>query len=111
MTLANIPEPQNTSPVPDSATKKGLPDHTGKDNADGRVLHVNLGIVKYGTDDKAHAAAMVLSVVIILFLGALLAFAPHDEETKDLIGWLKSAVLLTIGVAIGQGASKQGRVD
>jgi len=99
-----IPPPENAFPLPDKDTKLGLPDHTGSSSAGGRVLHVNLFIVKYGTDDKAHAAAISLSVLLLIFI-AVLSFAPASPEHDKLISWLESAVLITIGVAIGQGMS------
>jgi hypothetical protein len=82
----------------------GLPDHTGSSIAGGRVLHVNLFVFKYGTDDKAHAAAMVLSILFLIFI-AVLSFAPSSPEHDKLLSWLESALLLTVGVAIGQGIS------
>jgi hypothetical protein len=105
MTVPAIQEPDNVSPVPDKATKKGLPDHTGSGKADGRIMHVNLGFARYGTDDKSHAAAMVITFILLVFLALLIIFAPENDQNKELIGWIKGAVLLTVGVAIGQGGS------
>lgn len=109
MTAHVIQEPQNTSPVPDSDTKKGMGDHTGYGSSAGRVLHVNFVFFKYGTDDKAHAASMVLTAMITLFLVGMLIFGHNDDQTKDIVGWLKTAFLLTTGVAIGQGTSSSPR--
>jgi len=102
--------PENASPVPDDATLLGFPpDHTGSSSARGRVFHLNLGIFKYGTDDKAHAAAMGLSLLIFVFLGILLCFGQANANTDNMIAFLQNALLLTIGVAIGQGTSTDSK--
>jgi len=40
-------------------------DYTGSE-AENRVLHINLWFFKYGTNDKTHAAAMVLSLLLFI---------------------------------------------
>jgi hypothetical protein len=102
--------PEHTSPVPDAATRTGLPDHTGGGAADGRVLRINFGFFKFGTDDKSQAIALILSVLLLAIITALAVFANQTDTIKDLMGLLKSAVLLTIGVAVGNsGSGKQDK--
>jgi hypothetical protein len=92
------------SPVPDDATKAGLKDYTSPSAAN-RVLHLNFGVFKYGTSDQTHAAAMVLSLLLLLFIAAILIFAPAGEQADKILSWLESAFLLTVGVAIGKSGS------
>lgn len=93
--------PDHTSPVPDSDTRKGLPDHTGGEFAGGRVLHINLKFFKFGTDDKSQAIALILSVLLLAVITLLALYAEQTDQIKDLMGVLKSALLITIGVAVG----------
>lgn len=96
--------PENVSPVPDRATKKGMSDFTGP-SADNRVLHINVGFFKYGTNDKAHAAAMVLSLLLFASIGALLIFGMSYPWADKVFTWLGSAFLFVTGVAIGKGSA------
>lgn len=100
--MPEIPPPENASPVPDKFTKKA--DYTGP-SAEGRILQINLGIFKYGTNDQTHAAAMVLSLLMLLAIIGIFAFAPPGDKTDRILGLLETAFLLTVGVAIGKSRS------
>jgi hypothetical protein len=102
MTQIQIPPPDNLSKVPDQATKKGISDYTGPE-ADNRVLHINLGILKYGTNDKAHAAAVVFSLLLFFAIIGVLIFGDGGAWTKEAFRWLGGAFLFVAGVAIGKG--------
>ncbi len=97
--------------APDRATQKGLQDYTGK-AARHRVLYVNLLFIKYGTSDKTHAAAIVLSAVLLfallglIFLGTRHGDAGWEEKA---FSWLSGAFLFIAGVAIGKGGFEDGR--
>jgi hypothetical protein len=58
-----IPPLGNVSDRPDKETQKGLKDFTSPE-AEKRVLFINLGFLRYGTDDKAHAASIILSALL-----------------------------------------------
>ena len=105
-----IPEPKNVSPVPDRDTKKGMSDYTGP-SADERVLHINVGFFKYGTNDKAHAAAMVLSLLLFASIAVLLIFGMQHEWADKVFTWLGSAFLFVTGVAIGKGSGNGGKEE
>jgi hypothetical protein len=110
-----IPAPTvGISDSPDQFTATS-PDFTG-DHAENRILHINLRWFKYGTDDKSHASAIVLSLVLLLLavivavIGAASMYsgkAPDWLET--LITWIGNAFLFTAGVAIGK--SDKGQVE
>ena len=78
-----IPPPENTSSVPDKATKTGLNDYTGP-AAESRVLRINLGIFKYGTNDKTHAAALVLSLLLFLTIVGVIIFGDGGDWAKEI---------------------------
>ena len=60
----NIPPPSgDLSSTPDQATKTGL-DLTGP-VAENRILFINAWVIRYGTDDKAHAASITLSLLLL----------------------------------------------
>lgn len=97
---------------PDAATRKGLKNDYTSDGAENRVLLINLGFFRYGTDDKAHAGAMVLSIVLLgmIFLTGLAGLLTGAAEwTQQLIQWLGSAFTLVAGVAIGQGIANKDK--
>lgn len=105
-----IPPLGNVPSEPDEDTKKGLRRDFTSPAAENRVLHINLGFFKYGTDDKAHAGAMVLSMALLamIALTGLAGFIPGSGEwTKSLLQLLGSAFTFVSGVAIGQGLSKK----
>ncbi len=98
--------------MPDQATRKGMPDFTGKDDAYNRVLYINVGIFRYGTNDKAHAAALILSMVLLLTMIALVFFGTghHDAAWDDkAFSWLGGAFLFIAGVALGKSGSEHRR--
>ena len=65
--------------------------------------------ISYGTDDKSHAAAILLSIVIGMLLLAIFAIGAFVERSwiPDALKILGSAFTFTAGVAIGQGTSKK----
>ena len=77
--LSEIQPPSNLSPKPDRATRRGMSDFTGKD-ARNRVLYINAGFFKYGTNDKAHAAAIVLSMTLLLAIILLVFFGTRSGD-------------------------------
>lgn len=104
--MVDIPDPENTSPVPDRATKVGL-DFTGEHAGD-RVLRINLGFFKYGTKDQTHGAALVFSLLLLLCIVGVLAFGSGANADKAL-SWLESAFLFVSGVAVGKSADGSGK--
>ncbi len=65
--------------------------------------------ISYGTDDKAHAAAIILSILIGLLLFAIFLIGAFVERSwiTDALKILGTAFTFTIGVAIGQGTSSK----
>jgi hypothetical protein len=97
--------PTNVSSKPDAATKTGLVDFTGP-SAPKRVLYVNLGILRYGTNDKVHAAALILSFVLLMALFGVVITGFYLKETgwaERAFTWLGNAFLFIAGVAVGKG--------
>ena len=108
-----IPEPKNLKESPDSDTKKGLPDFTGDGHADHRVLFIKIkDFLKYGTNDKVHAAAIIFSlllftvIVLVIFIGF---FCEHSEWADKVFTWLGSAFLFSLGIAFGSRDKKNIR--
>ena len=100
-----IPPPSNTFSIPDSATKKGMNDFTGT-VADNRVLHINLWVFKYGTSDRTHAAALVLSLLLFATIVGVLIFGHGGDWAKEAFRWLGSSFLFVSGVALGKGGNE-----
>jgi len=103
MLPTKIPSPTNLSPKPDKATKKGISDLTGP-SADGRVLYLDLPFFKYGTNDKTHAAAFILSLVLLVTIIILVFLGLNATNTawaERAFNWLGSAFLFVAGVAVG----------
>ena len=101
-----IPELGEVSSEPDKYTRKS-PDMTGA-SAENRVMLIDVGFFKYGTDDKAHAGAIFLSLLLLFVLFvtvAVGAFAPNVEWLKVAIQVVGSSFTLVAGVAIGRGGA------
>lgn len=108
-----IPPLGEVPSAPDKDTKKAFHDFTGKTAPD-RVLFLNLGFLKYGTSDKAHAASMALSgaLLIMIALVAILGTFPSTSAWADtLLKMLGSAFTFVVGVAIGRGSSHRESAD
>jgi len=105
-----IPPPSHVSPIPDEATKSGLGDLTGP-TADKRVLRINLGFFKYGASEPAHAAAVVLSMILLFSVIGLTAFVAPTPGVDKLVTFLESGFLITLGVAIGQSPNRNRKTD
>jgi hypothetical protein len=71
------------------------------------VFRMNLGVIKFGTDNTTQAIAMILSFAILAFLMLLLFCAPENSQTADVISALKNTLLITVGVAVGNGLPKK----
>src|SRR3979490_1997709 len=63
------PAPPAASTIPDEYTRT-QPDWTGG-VAESRILHFDCRFLRYGTNDKGHAAALVLSVCLLATAVAL----------------------------------------
>jgi hypothetical protein len=103
--MSKIPPPSgDLSERPDQYTSR---DWTGP-AADNRVLHINLPFLKYGTSDKAHAAAIVLSLVllaVIIFLSFIGIFSHETSWLDKIFTWLGSTFVFVAGVAVGRSTS------
>lgn len=97
---------QPVSSEPDRYTESGAIFFQG--GAPNQVLKFERFGVSYGTDDKSHAAAIILSLVIGFLLLVVFVIGSFVERTwiPDALKILGTAFTFTIGVAIGQGASK-----
>lgn len=105
-----LPPSGDLSPTPDIATKTGL-DLTGP-TAVNRILYINAGIIRYGTDDKAHAASIALSLLLLLTAIILMVvglFASNTQWLEKMLSRVGSAFLFVAGVAIGGGGRDSPR--
>jgi|APCry1669189241_1035207.scaffolds.fasta_scaffold113452_1 hypothetical protein len=100
--MQQILPPEHSSPVPDKYTKTGMPDHTGRGNANGRVLHIDLYFLKYGTDDQVKAVALMLTCLMIIIRVVLTMCSPSNTDAQSFESLLDKAILIAVGVALGQ---------
>lgn len=95
---------------PDRDTKK----HPGfdKGGGPGQVFHFQKWGISYGTDDKGHAAALILSFFLLCFMALLFLLWSVVNIFNDVSGqsWISDALkifgpifTLVVGVAIGKG--------
>lgn len=90
------------------------PDDYTSHNAKDRVLFVNLGLIKFGTTDKIQGAAIFLTIVFLLMAILIILFSLKAgwDWAKDVLGWLTTPLMLTVGVAIGRGSTTEnGKPD
>lgn len=114
----NIKPPTgNLSNTPDKATKKGKRDMTGE-SADDRIFFVDNKLFKYGTDDKYHAAALIISFLLLALIAIVLVgntiiaiWNPTYAEkiwSERIFLAVWNGFIFVAGVAVG-GSGRKGR--
>lgn len=106
------PKPPQVKPpppapeTPDEDTKKS-PDFTRPGDQGGRVFYFERWGIKYGTDDKGHAASIILSLTLLALMALLFCIGAIAERSwvGDAVKILGTAFTLTAGIAIGKGSS------
>lgn len=96
----------------DESSKDTPADYTGKD-APERVFHFNLGFLKFGTSDKIQGAAVLLSILILIVICGVFAAGLSNSSNpwiEKAFGWLSSAFLFVVGVAVGRSGSPNSDV-
>lgn len=104
--LVVVPTTAKVSNSPDEYTKKDPVFFDG--GAPNQVFRLHLGFVSYGTDDKAHAASLILSIMLGILLLFLFTggFFVERAWISDALKILGTTFTLVAGVAIGKGSSK-----
>jgi hypothetical protein len=104
------PPPGNLSTIPDADTAKGF-DFAAGEHAGNRVLHITFPWFRYGTDDKGHAGALVLSALLLLsapiiaLIGCVTLYSGKDPQwLQTMVSWIGNAFLFTAGIAVGKSA-------
>jgi hypothetical protein len=101
MTLKKLkrPDPSNI-PTTDNPA-----DYTG-DEAPERTLLINLGFIKYGTNDRTQGSAVLFSFLLLILIALLVLLGILNQDStevvKESLSWLKGVFTLIIGVAIGK---------
>ena len=88
---------------PDEHTKKFF-----DGGAPGQIFKFERWGLSYGTDDKGHAAAIILSVAICILLAVVFAIGLIVDRTwiPDALKLLGTSLTFCAGVAIGKSAGK-----
>jgi hypothetical protein len=80
------------------------------ESAENRLLFINAGFFRYGTDDKAHAAAIVLSGVLLV-IGLLVviigSFSSNSAWLERALMLIWNAFMFVAGVALGRGGKEK----
>lgn len=99
--------PPATSDAPDKDTQKG-PTYI-KGGAPDQVFRIDLKWFAYGTDDKPHAASLLLSLMLGFLLLSVFVIGLFVDRVwvPDAIKILGTAFTFTAGVAIGKGSAKK----
>lgn len=86
-------------------TSKDIPaDYTGRE-APERVFHFNLYFLKFGTSDRIQGAAVLLSILLLIVICGVIIGGisrPDNPWVEKAFGWLSSAFLFVVGVAVGR---------
>ena len=107
-----IQQPRDLSAISNKYTRKN-PDYTAND-ASGRTLFINFGILKYGVTDKAHAGAIFFGLILIVMLFLLLCYAMLYSDNgilKKICEFILSSLFVAIGVAIGRNSSQLNKEE
>lgn len=109
-----IKKPEELKVVPEKPDHQNIPDgNTAKDpvffsgGAPNQIFRLELGIVSYGTDDKSHAASLILSVIagmllLILFIGGFFVDRAWISDALKILG---TVFTMVVGVAVGKSSS------
>lgn len=99
--------PKETPDTPDADSQTG-PTYI-PDGAPNQVFRINLKWFSYGTDDKPHAASLLLSLMLgfLLLLVFVIGLFVERVWIPDAIKILGTAFTFTAGVAIGKGSAKK----
>lgn len=111
--MNQIPSPPSDTPdKPDRYTNL-VNDQTGPSARD-RTFYLNLGVLRFGTNDKIQGAAILLAIFILIAYILILLVSInsiHSEITDSIldkaVAGLWNVFLLAIGVALGRGINSQ----
>ncbi|MEO0549204.1 MAG: hypothetical protein AAFZ91_04730 [Pseudomonadota bacterium] len=110
-----IKPPTNTNSEPDEATKKAGKDFTSEGPVDERVFRIKWFGMTYGTDDKAHGAALFIAILLVgvmLILGIaggiVGALQPEVTVFERAFSVLGSLLSFVAGAAIGRSGVLNG---
>jgi hypothetical protein len=109
--MVKVPGPPTGPDSPDEYTASA-PDYSADGHAAHRVFHIDTKWFRYGTNDRAHASALILSLLLLVSslaiaaIGSISIVTGHDPKWLEmLIGWIGNAFLFTAGIAVGKGSS------
>jgi hypothetical protein len=99
----NIPAPGDNIPQEADRYTQKSPDMTAA-HAENRIFFFNCKILRFGTDDKVYAAAIILSTTLLIVLGfiAFLMAVSNNEDLKHIAALIVSAFTGTSGYAFGR---------
>ena len=99
--------PIETPDTPDADTQTG-PTYI-PDGAPNQVFRISLKWFSYGTDDKPHAASLLLSLLLGILLLSIFFVGLFVDRVwmPDAIKIVGTAFTFTAGVAIGKGGDKK----
>ncbi|MBQ5470338.1 MAG: hypothetical protein IIT54_07010 [Acetobacter sp.] len=79
-------------------------------------MYINLGFFKYGTDDKAHAAALVFCFLLLFLIAIIITFGAWSTNFSKNSTWMDkifsgilNAFLFISGVALGTRESHKSK--
>lgn len=98
------PRRKTSVDIDEAEVRERPADYTGS-GASGRVLFIDTGWVKFGTDDKTLVTSFFLSAAILMIILVTIVvggFFGHEDWWNTVFNWLGNAFLFTAGVAIGK---------
>lgn len=108
--MMNKPLKPLKRPDPSQVRQKDEPDDYTGDNASDRVLFINLGFFKYGTNDKSHGAAIILSFLLFVLLAVIFVigfWATNVDWAKECLRFVGTTFVFVAGVAVGRSGKNE----
>ena len=105
--LSGVVAPPSLPDSPDAATSKAPCFTDG--NGVGQVFHFVKWGLSYGTDDKGHAAALILSILclcVICALSIIFSVVTAPAFMSDTLKGLTTTFTFIAGIAIGKSVSR-----
>ena len=111
MTQLPIARPRVSTNDPADAYTRTAPDYTGE-QADNRVLLIDLRFLKLGIPEISKAIALVLCLIILAFSFTIMIVGLWVNNTiwlDRIFSWLGNAFLFLVGFAVGDVKAIKGQ--
>lgn len=84
------------------------------ESAENRVFYINLGVIKYGTDDKVHAASFIFAAILLIVTVSFYAAGFETTNTQwaeEAVKWSGNTFLVIAGIVLGKASGARSHLN